>query len=97
MRVYCCWGKNVINTRNKMQDFKSTVVLLVASLASFTALLKLNLTIISLTKLAYRRRRNLLVNAMERMKRRGVFRSQKLLGEACGKDLAEVRFGGTTF
>ena len=79
MRVYCCWGKNVINTRNKMEDFKSAVVLLVASLASLTALLKLNMAIISLTKLAYRRRRNLLVNTMERMKRRRVFRSQTLL------------------
>ena len=74
-----------------MEDFKSAVVLLVASLASLTALLKLNMAIISLTKLAYRRRRNLLVNTMERMKRRRVFRSQTLLatkigeaGEACG-------------
>ena len=62
-----------------MEDFKSAVVLLVASLASLTALLKLNMAIISLTKLAYRRRRNLLVNTMERMKRRRVFRSQTLL------------------
>ena len=61
-----------------MEDVQCIGVL-VASLVSLTALLKLNMAIISLTKLAYRRRRNFLVTTMERKKRRGVFRIQTFL------------------
>ena len=46
------------NTAKKMEDFKNTIGLLGVSLASLTSLLKLNMTIISFTKLVYRRRRN---------------------------------------
>ena len=51
-----CMGVVIARTEElnkKMADFKSTIVLLVSSAASLSALLKLNMTIISLTKLAY--------------------------------------------
>ena len=59
------------NIAKKMEDFKNIIGLLGVSLLklklrSFTALLKLNMAIISFTKLAYRRRRNLLLNMIKR-------------------------------
>ena len=57
------------NRAKKMEDFKNTIELLGVSLLSLKALMKFNMAIISFTKLAYRRRRNLLLNMI---KRRGV-------------------------
>ena len=82
MRLCCCCGKEqvkIINTTKKMEDFKNTIGLLAVSLASLTAILKLNMAIISFTKLTYRRRRNLLLNMIKRKQRRGVLNGQTFL------------------
>ena len=65
--------------RSKMEDFKNTIGLLAVALASLTALLKLNIVIVSFTKLAYRQKRNLLLNLIKRKKRRHVLTSQTIL------------------
>ena len=54
--------------RQKKQDGGSTrsIALLLASLASLTALLKLNMAIICSAKLSYQRRRNQLLNMLHK-------------------------------
>ena len=59
-----------------MEEVTRSIALLLASLASLTALLKLNIAIICSAKLSYQRRRNQLLNMLQKKRRRG-----RLLGE----------------
>ena len=49
-----------------MEEVTRSIALLLASLASLTALLKLNMTIICSAKLPYQRRRNQLLNMLQK-------------------------------
>ena len=65
-----------VDRRNKMEQVTRAIALLLASLASLTALLKLNMAIICSAKLSYQRRRNQLLNMLQK-------REDVLLGELC--------------
>ena len=61
-----------------MEEVTRSIALLLASLASLTALLKLNMAIICSAKLSYQRRRNQLLNMLQKKRRRGIRRVQAL-------------------
>ena len=61
-----------------MEEVTRSIALLLASLASLAALLKLNMAIICSAKLSYQRRRNQLLNMLQKKRRRGIRRVQAL-------------------
>ena len=65
-----------VDRRNKMEEVTRSIALLLASLASLKALLKLNMAIICSAKLSYQRRRNQLLNMLQKKRRRGIRRVQ---------------------
>ena len=66
--VFVC-NMQYVDRRNKMEEVTRSIARLLASLVLLTALLKLNMTIICSAKLSCQRRRNQLLNMLQKKER----------------------------